>query len=249
MNKIIKVFLIGIVIYSLTQPLYAQIKQFHSITLSFLQIKEEFNIGMVFNGIQIKYVYGITWKIGDSELTYKPELAFGIAWSHEMTGYKIGISPLNVSWEIPVFQNHGHTIKAGANLAGNYNYQMYPDLHDAHLFWASEIGLSPVLNYQYQLNNSRITCSLQNSLLGFVSHTERNEPYFYSLKASDFFIRPHENMKFGSFNNYDHTKLSIEFQPNINKMHSFIYEFDYFGIWYKTRYDQINHNFIWRMAI
>jgi hypothetical protein len=36
---------------------------------------------MVFNGMQLKYVYGITWKIGESELTYQPNLAFGIAWA------------------------------------------------------------------------------------------------------------------------------------------------------------------------
>jgi len=250
MNKINRAFILGIVILGLTQPLYAQIKQSHSIILSFLQMKDEFNFGLVFNGLQLKYIYGITWKIGESELTYKPELAFGVAWSHEMTGYKIGISPVNVSLEIPVFQKNGHIIKAGANLAGDYNYQMYPDLHGGHLFWTSEIGLSPLLKYQYQFNNkSRVVCSLQNSLLGFVSHTESNDPYFYSFKAGDFFIRPHENMKFGSFNNYDHTKLSFEFISNVNKIYSFIYEFDYLGIWYNTKFEQINHSLIWRMTL
>jgi hypothetical protein len=140
-------------------------------------------------------------------------------------------------------------LKTGVNFAGNYNYQMYPDLHGGHLFWASEIGLSPTLNYQYQFNNSRLVCSFQNSLLGLVSHTEKNEPYFYSFKASDFFIHPHENMKFGSFNNYDHTKLSIEFIPHIDKIHSFLYEFDYLGIWYNTKFEQLKHNLIWRMNL
>jgi hypothetical protein len=145
MNKIIRMFIIGIIFSNLAQPLYSQTKQSHSIILSFLQVKEESNIGMVFNGIQLQYIYGIAWKIGDSELTYQPGLTFGIAWSHEMTGYKIGISPVNISYEISIFQNTEHTLKAGANLAGNYYYQMYPDLHGGHLFWASEIGLSPIL--------------------------------------------------------------------------------------------------------
>jgi hypothetical protein len=214
-----------------------------------LQLKEKFNIGMVFNGIQIKYIYGITWRIGESELTYQPGLELGIAWSHEMTGYKVGISPANISWTIPFFKNNGHTLGTGANFAMNYNYQIYPDLHGGHLFWTSEIGLSPIINYQYKFSNSIIACSFQNSLLGFVSHTDNNEPYFYSFKASDFFIRPHENMKFGSFNNYNHTKLSIEFIPNTEKIHSFLYEFDYFGIWYKTKFEQINHSLIWRMIL
>jgi hypothetical protein len=199
--------------------------------------------------MQLKYLYGITWEIGGSEITYQPSLDFGLAWSHAMKGYKIGLSLLNVTWDIPVYQNDGHILRMGANLAGNYNYQLYPDLHGGHLFWASEIGLSPVLKYQYQFNNCRIVGSLQNSLLGFVSHTEHNEPYFYSFKASDFYILSHTDMKFGSFNNYNHTKLSIGYIPNIDKIHSFLYEFDYLGIWYDTKFQQINHGLIWRMSL
>jgi hypothetical protein len=249
MKKITRVFIIGIVLIYWTQALYAQVKQSHSAIFGFLQLKEKFNIGMVFNGIQLKYVYGITWRIGEQELTYQPCLAFGVAWSYEMTGYKISISPVNITWEIPIFQNNGHTLKTGGNFAGEYYYQMYPALHGGHLFWVSEIGLSPILKYQYQFNSSRLVFLLQNSLLGFVSHTKKNDPYFYSFKVNDFFIRPHENMKFGSFNNYDHTKLSIEFIPNIDKIHSFLYEFDYLGIWYETKYQQLNHSLIWRMML
>jgi hypothetical protein len=249
MKKLIKIIIIGIILSNGIQPLNAQIKQSHSIVLSFLQMKDEFNIGMVFNGIQLKYIYGITWETGGSEITYQPSLDFGIAWTREMTAYKIGVSIVNVTWYMPIYQNDGHMLRAGAHFAGNYNYQLYPDLHGGHLFWASEIGLSPVLKYQYQFNNSRIAGTLQNSLLGFVSHTEHNEPYFYSFKASDFFIRPHTNMEFGSFNNYNHTKLSLEFTPNIEKIHSFLYEFDYLGIWYDTKYQQINHSLIWKMSL
>jgi hypothetical protein len=166
-----------------------------------------------------------------------------------MTGYKIGLSIVNVTWDMPIYQNDRHTLKVGANFAANYNYQLYLDLHGGHLFWGSEIGLSPVIKYQYQFNSSRIVCSLQNSLLGFVSHTEENEPYFYSFKASDFFIRPHTHMRFGSFNNYNHTQLSMEFIPNIEKIHSFLYEFDYLGIWYNTKFQQVNHSLIWRMSL
>jgi hypothetical protein len=82
MKKTLKMIFIVIILHNWIQPLYSQTKQSHSIIFSLLQLKEEFNIGMVFNGIQLKYVYGVTWKIGESELTYQPNLAFGIAWSH-----------------------------------------------------------------------------------------------------------------------------------------------------------------------
>jgi hypothetical protein len=212
-------------------------------------MKDEFNVGKVFDGIQLEYRYGILWKIGESELLYQPKIALGAAFNRGITGYQIGFVPANVSWVMPFYNEKGHTFKAGANFAANYNYQMYPDLQGGHLFWMSEIGLSPRLEYNYEWNKKRIGVYMQNSLLGFVSHTQNNEPYFYSFKASDFFIRPHEDMKFGSFNNYNHTNISLEFTPEITKTHSFLFEFDYIGSFYGLQFERLNYNLVWRMSL
>jgi hypothetical protein len=185
-ERIIIVFLI---VFSLN-PLYAQFEQSHSVVISFLQLKDKFNLGMVFNGVQLEYRYGLTWHIGGAELTYEPKLAFGIGWNREMTGYQAFLAPINVSWIGPVYNQNGHMLKAGANLATNYGYQMYPDLRGGHLFWMSEIGPSPCIKYSYQWDQKRIVITAQNSLLGFVSHTQDNDPYFYSFKAGDFFVKP-----------------------------------------------------------
>jgi hypothetical protein len=242
---VVSILLIGFLLH----PLYGQIKQTHIIVISFLQLKDDFNLGMVFNGVQPEYRYGISWKIGESELLYQPKIAFGAAFSRGMTGYQINFAPVNVSWVIPFYNRDGHTLKAGTNFAANYSYQMYPDLHSGHLFRSGEIGLSPRFEYQYQWNQKRIAVSAQNSLLGFVSHTQKNDPYFYSFNASDFFIRPHEDMKFGSFNNYDHTVISVEFAPDIRKIHSFLWELDYFGSFYGTQFQRLNHSLIWKISI
>jgi hypothetical protein len=47
-SNILKIGMVIIGLNIFIQPLYGQVKQSHSIVISFLQIKDEFNIGMVF---------------------------------------------------------------------------------------------------------------------------------------------------------------------------------------------------------
>jgi len=231
-------------------PLFGQITHSHSIVIGFLQLKDQLNFGMVFNGVQLEYRYGLHWKIHDHEILYQPKLGVGVGFNREMQGYQINIAPINVTWTMPFYDQNGHTIRAGANFIMDYNYQAYPRLHDANLFWTSEIGFSPVICYEYQWNNKQININLRNSLLGFTSHIqEYDDLHYYFLSAKDILAKPHKDLKFGSFNNYNHSNVTLEFVPNINKMHSFIYEFDYLGFFYGNQFDRINHSLIWRMSL
>jgi hypothetical protein len=182
------------------------------------------------------------------------KLGLGLAFNRGMIGGQIHIAPVNVTWTMPFYEQNGHTIKGGFNFITDYNYQYY-ELHDGPLFWNSEIGFSPVVGYGYQWDNertqvrSRVNASLQNSLFGFTSRRQGYDPYIWSFTWKDFVVDPHKNLQFGSFNDYNHTKVSLEFVPNIFKMHSFAYEFDYLGFFYGYRFDRINHNLLWRMSL
>ena len=244
-NYIIAAFLLLFAV----NPLFSQIKHSHTIVIGFLQLKDELNLGMVFTGVQLEYRYGLHWNINDHEILYQPKFGLGVAFNRGMTGAQVHIAPINVTWNMPFYEQNGHTIRGGVNFSADYNYQAYPFLQDAHLFWTSEIGFSPVINYSYQWDNRRINANLQNSLFGFTSHIQKYDPHYYSLTAKDFFVKPHEDLKLGSFNNYNHTNISLEFVPNILKKHSFAYEFDYLGFFYGNRFDRINHNMLWRMSL
>jgi hypothetical protein len=159
------------------------------------------------------------------------------------------IAPINLTWTMRCYEKNGHTIKVGANLITDYNYQLYPDLQMGYLFYASEIGISPVFRYNYQWNNRRIGVYLQNSLFGFASHTQKYDSYWFSLKAREWFVEPHKNLKFGSCDKYNHTTISFHFVPNIDKKHSILYEFDYFGTYYGMKFSRLNHNLIWRIGL
>jgi len=229
--------------------LYGQVKHSHELVLGNLQIKDRYNIGLVFNGVQLEYRYGALWEINTHKIFYQPKLGFGAVFNRGITGFQAKITPINATWIIRIYEQNGHTIKAGANLTTDYSYQVYPDLNGARLFWTSEIGISPVMQYNYQWKTKRIGVYVQNSLFGFTSHTPKYEPYWFSFTAKEWVVEPHKNLKFGSYNRYNHTTVSFEFVPNISKKHSVLYEFDYFSSFYDTKFSRINHNLIWRVTL
>ena len=229
-------------------PLFSQIKQSHEVALGFLQLKDEFGLGLVFNGAHLEYRYGLKWKIGDHEILYQPDFGLGGGFNRGMAAIHIHVAPINATWTMPIFERNGHTVRGGANFATNYNYQV-DNLHDGPVFWKTEIGLSPVINYSYQWNNKSINAGLQNSLLGFTSRRQDYDPYFWSFTWKDFVLYPNKGLKLGSFNRYNHTRVSVGFVPNTSGKHSFGYEFDYLGYFYGNQYHRVNHNLIWKLSL
>ena len=254
-------FIAGVLFSLMIYPLYAQVKHSHEVVLGNLQLKDRNNFGMVFNGLQLEYRYDAHWKINVHEIVYQPKIGAGIAITHEpggpsgletneiMKAIKIHIAPVNVTWTMPYYEKDGHSIRGGMNFITDYNYHKYDDLHDGLLFWNAEIGVSPVIKYGYQWNNKRIKLGLQNSLIGLTSHRQGYDAYSWLDTWKDAIVDPHKNLKFGSFNEYNHTNVSLEFIPNISKIHSFAYEFDYLGFFKGIQLHQINHNLMWRMSL
>ena len=231
-------------------PLHGQVKHSHDIVLGFLQIKDEIALGEVYKGVQLEYRYGLHWKINNHEILYQPKLGYGIGFKRKMTAEQFHLAPVNLTWTVPFYERNEHTIRVGTNFIMDYNYHNYTEIHDDPLFWNAEIGLSPVIRYSFEWDNKRINAGLQNSLIGFSSRRQGYDPYFWGQKwKDDIILNPHKDMKFGSFNNYNHTKLSLEFVPNISKIHSVGYEFDYLGVFYGNKFHRINHNLIWRISL
>ncbi len=109
-------------------PLYAKAKlskakQSHEIVLGSLQLKERFNLGMVFSGVQLEYRYGLQWEFDKHNIRYQPKLGAGVAFNRGMLGVQIHFAPVNVAWTLPLYEKNGHTIKAGTNLMTDYNYR------------------------------------------------------------------------------------------------------------------------------
>ena len=230
----------------LSNKVYSQNKNKIAISTGFLQIKDDFNQGMVFNGAMMNFQYRHSLYFSSVELQYKPKMAIGVPLSKGMMAVNINIAPVDISCLTPVYNSEQHLIKIGLNFATNYSYQSYPDLHAGRLFWFGEIGFSPVMQYKYRWSKSIIGINLQNSILGFASRPTSYNPYFYSLKFTDFLTNPHKNMQFGSLNKYNHTDLQIEYIPNKLKTSNFALGMEYIGAYYGTHYQSLNYYLQWR---
>ncbi|MCL2290055.1 MAG: hypothetical protein FWC34_05035 [Bacteroidetes bacterium] len=231
-----------------TTPCFPQPKNEFSISAGFSQLKDEFNQGLVYNGPQISVQYQRNWLFEKWELRYKPKFACGLLFNRKMDVSNINFVPVDFSGIVTVFQKDGHTFRVGLNLATNYSYQMYSSQHMSNLFWYSEVGIAPCVEYTYQWKQSKIKLFVQNSLAGFVSRTESIGHYFYSFKFADFFVRPHQNMKFGSFDKYNHTNVSIEYFPNVSKKHSIVLGVAYIDYYFSKRFQTLNYYLQWKIS-
>jgi hypothetical protein len=248
MKKLITLFFTFCILLLLITNCPAQSKNEISIYAGFVQLKDEFNQGMVYNGPQIGVQYQRNWFFEKWELRYNPKIAYGLLFTRKMDLSNINIVPVDFLGIVPVYQKDGHTLRVGLNFATNYSYQMYSSQHMSNLFWYSEIGIAPCIEYTYQWKQSKIRLFVQNSLLGFVSHTESIGHYFYSYKFSDFFVRPHQNMKFGSFDKYSHTNASIEYVPNVSKKHSVSLGVEYVDCYFSKRFQTLNYYLQWKRS-
>jgi len=226
----------------------AQPKNEISVYLGFIQLKDELAQSMVYRGPQTGFQYGRSWFFEKWELRYKPKIALGVPFNRGMIGAGFHFVPVDLSGITPVYQDEKHIFRVGLNFAANYTYQFYPKQLGAHLFRFSEIGIAPCIEYEYQWKQSKIKVFLQNSVAGFVSRTENVPDYFYSLKVSDFVVKPHQNMKFGSFDQYNHLNASIEYVPNISKKHSILAGVEYMDCFYLNRFQSLNYYLQWKKS-
>lgn len=228
----------------------AQYKNEFSVQTGFLQLKEALNQGMVYNGVQMTFQYQRNWFFEKWDLRYKPQIAAGVPFNRGMIAANIRFVPVDFSGVVPVYQNGKHTVRIGMNVVADYSYQSYPHQQTSNLFWYSEIGFAPCFEYVFLWKQSKIKLSLQNSLFGFVSHTEDISDYFYlsTFKFRDFVVKPHQKMKFGSFDKYEHLNASTEYVPNISKKHSVAVGVEYIGSYFGKHFQTLNYYLQWKIS-
>ena len=242
-----KLFIVFCALLFVSNHCFAQNRNEISVYTGFLQIKDRFNQGMVYNGTQIGFRYGRNWHFENWELRYRPEIAFGVSLNRQMVGVNINFVPIDFTGLVPIFNNGQHNVKAGLGFATNYNYQIYPNQHNsARLFWHSDIGFALCAEYSFQWQQRRITVFFQNSVAGFVSRTESVSHYFYSFGLAYFFTQPHTNMQFGSFDKFNRTNASVEFDPNTTSGHSFVLGIEYISSHFGNRFQSLNYNLKWK---
>lgn len=98
-------------------------KHFISYKTHFIQFKDEFNYGLIFNGVNFGGEYSFEQIIDDNILSYKAELAFG-ANVNQGIGVNWRIVPIDIFYGFEINEKTPFTL--GAYFSTNYNWQLYP---------------------------------------------------------------------------------------------------------------------------
>lgn len=224
----------------------------HSVTLKtqFTQIKDAFNYGLVYNGLQLAGCYAHEKTINEAKFIYQSELNFGVN-TNIGTGVAWGISPVDIFWGYDVSKTKTSPFLLGAYFLTDYKWQLYPDLQSGHMFWFTSIEIGPQAIFSLPVKNRKLRILASNSLVGFTSRPEpATETYYYSLKFSDFVSNAHSNFNLGFGNLFNHTNLEIELLNKIPKRLSLAYAFEYFGYFGEPRFGYLTHalNLKWRIG-
>ncbi len=213
-----------------------------------LQLKDGLNQNMVYTGPRIEFGYARNWSAGDWRLRYHPVIGAGVPFNRGMLAANIRFTPLDLSGIRTVFQIGRHTMSAGLNIVMDYGYTAYTEQHSAQLFYHGEIGSGLSLEYEYRWQQREMTLGVQNSVAGFVSRIREVSPYFYSFKFTDFFIKPHRGMRFGSFDKYNHTRVIVEYTPDRSKRHSFAAGVEWVDLRIGARFQSLTYSLQWKRS-
>lgn len=223
---------------------------FVSYKTQFFQIKDAFNYGLVYSGINLVGAYSYVLSTNKTTFSYAPDLAFGFNFSKGIA-LAWHFKPVDLFYGWKVNKTETKSLTIGPYFATNYNWQLYPYLQSGHMMWFTSIEIGPRFIFATPIKNKFFKFTFSNSVASWASRPEPGtETYFYSLKFSDFVNNAHSNMKFGSFDLFNHTNFEIEMVNTNGKRLSFAYEFEYFGYYDDPKLSYIAHsiNLTWRVG-
>jgi len=131
----------------------------------------------------------------------------------------------------------------GPSLIADYNYQFNPDLHSGHSFWFTHYSFGGMMQYNHKIGRQLFAFSLNTSLFGITSRQpEYHDPYFWDLSAGDIVKYFHQDLHFGSWNEYNCSELEIRWVPAGNSRFLFSYEINYMGYYREPKLSFLNQS-------
>ncbi len=206
----------------------------------FIQLKDEFNYGLVFNGLNLGVEYSIISVREKYTFTYNGEFDIGASYKHGL-GLNFSLKPLDLYSGLKLNKSHYLSVTLGPYCSTYYQWLLYPELQAGHMFWISSWEAGPRILGSIPLGGRILTFSASSSVISLNSRPEmKTEEYFYSLRFSDFVENPHTNMTLCFQNSYNHFNLTLS-MSNKNKRRSISYDFEYVDYLIKPLYKYISH--------
>ena len=236
--------ILGMLCYCLTVPAQdSQKLTEHEVSFKsqYIQIKDEFNYGLVNRGLNLVGEYTLVSHMDNNKFMYQAELAFGANYNQGV-GMIWSLKPFDLNYSFSLNENADLPISLGPYLAGYYKWQLYPELQSGHMFWISSYELGPQIELSLPVKKRVLHVTLSTSLLSLNSRPEyTTEQYYYSLTFSDFVSNPHSDMTFGSWNLFNHTDLRLEL-ISPDKGFSMAYEFEFMGYFDEPTFRYMAHS-------
>mgnify|MGYP001820345812 FL=1 len=207
----------------------------------YIQIKDEFNYGLVNRGLNLMVEYTLVSHMDENKFMYQAELGFGANYNQGV-GMFGSLKPFDFFYGFRLNSNPDMPLTLGPYLSGYYKWFLYPELQSGHMFWISSYETGPRMELSLPVKNRILHVTLSTSLLSLNSRpVYTTEQYYYSLTFSDFVKNPHSNMKFGSWNLFNHTDLRLELNRPGSGF-SMAYEFEFMGYFEEPVFKYMAHS-------
>ena len=201
---------------------------FHAISLNFLQIKEELNYGLVFQGPGLGYAYSAQWQNDKNRLQYEGRFNFSTPFTRGIIAASFNIVPVRMDYLFKMGSETAFSI--GPYFTMEYNFEMYTDLQNGYSFWFTHFSLGGALNYSFDINQHQFDLLFHTTLLGITSRNPvHDDPYFFDLGLGYVLGYLHQDFQFGSLNRYNQSELEIRWEPKNMSRLAFEYAFQYYG--------------------
>ena len=200
----------------------------HTISLNFLQIKEQMNYGLAFKGPGLGYTYSAQWQNDARIFDYEGRISFNAVWTRDIVAPSLNLVPARFDY---LFKTGADgKICIGPYAIMEYNYELYPDLQSAYSFWFTHYSMGCALTGWFNIKESRIDLSLHVTAFGFTSRQpEIDDPYFYDAGFGTMIRNLHSDFRFGSLNLYNNTELELRWTPKPGSRLAFAYLYQYYA--------------------
>jgi len=214
---------------------------FQAISLNFLQIKEELNYGMVFQGPGLGYAYSAQWQNDKHRIQYEGRITFSTPLTRGIIAASFNIVPVRLDYLFKVGSDKAFSI--GPYFTMEYNYEIYPDLQSGYSYWLTHFSLGGALNYSFDIQQHQFDLIFHTTLLGITSRNPvYDDPYFFDLGLGYVLGYLHQDFQFGSLNRYNQSELEIRWQPKSLSRLAFEYAFQYYGYFDEPELTMLNQS-------
>ncbi|MGW8316421.1 MAG: hypothetical protein ACWGNV_12530, partial [Bacteroidales bacterium] len=220
-----------------------------SLHIGYVQIKDQFNYGLSFGGLNLSGNYELRYGTDKLDLGYGAALEIG-AVHNKGVGLVFRLRPVDGFAGFRLISDAERKLSLGPYLSSYYMWQLYPELQSGHLFWYSSYELGPRLRAAFSLKSWEMKIAASMAFLSLNSRPEyTTERYYYSSTFSDFVKKPHSNMKAGYPGAVNHIELFLAMDRPGRKM-AFGYQFEYVGYRDTPTFQYLTHSIFleWKIA-